>query len=102
MEDGKARNIRDIRDFGRQKNIHSRYFFLILALFCLGIISFTAVPAPWAASPGAEAGGNKIPASHRKRNQSEIRRVIKDLLQKAKRALSMNNQAEAAGYLYQI
>ncbi len=100
MGDGKARHK---RDFGRQKAVnHSRYFFLILAAFCLGIISLTAVPAAWTANPKAMVEGNKKPAPHHKRNRSETRRVIKDLLQKAKRDLSMNNQASAARYLYQI
>lgn len=99
MEDGKTRYK---RDSGRPQNTLSCSVFLILAVFCLGVISFSAVPAPWAAGSGAEAGGNSKTTSHRKRRPSEVRRIIKDLLQKAKHDIFMNNQASAAGYLYQI
>lgn len=102
MEDGKAQHK---RDFGRRINIiqhSSRYFFLVLITFCLGLIHLTVVPAVLAAGSSADAGGNTSSAPHRKRNQAEIRRVIKDLLQKADDDLSMDNQASAAGYLYQI
>ncbi len=102
MEDGKAQHK---RDFGRQKNIinHSSYYlFLILITFCLGPTPSPLVSAASAAGSNADAGGNIPRVKHRKRNQAEVRQVIKDLLQKVDSDLSMDNKAAAATYLYQI
>ena len=98
MKDSKARHKRYL---GRQKSSPSSGLSFILTALCFCLICLTALPMISAAASKAGGGGG-VSAPHRKRNQAEIRQVIKDLLRKADHDLSMNDPASAATYLYQI